>query len=361
LNDILDKCENKAKYPKSYQIYDIDYNLDNDFVEFDNISYAIDTPKNNDFVVFNTMNERCVDVSEGNVGTLRLMMLDENPNKIFLYADTSNEPSIQKRLSVFVYDPLLKEFVYQVENADIIDCSLVKQEDDVNYAADSYIDISTGIDCSLADYIDDQHKLFVLNTTEYPINASNIELDYDNKETYVTFNCNQVFNPEDVIKIRYYIDVSTESINGEIITIDKGQIINETAYRILDVSGINYDEENEVYNGWVYTINGLPNTNLLSNDNIHAYIMYAAQYPVKYTSKIIGRAYEFNEKIGLSNYSIIRDHFNFNSTQLFLNDYIDDTYGIEVNDYDYVNGEKYWLDFTSYALDTSVLEMYYYH
>ena len=358
LNDILDKCENKTKYPKSYQIYNIDYNLNNDFVEFDNISYAIDTPKNNDFVVFNTMNERCVDVSKGNNGALRLMMLDENPNKIFLYANTTRETSIRKKLSVFVYDPLLKEFVYQVENADIIDCTLVKQEDDVNYAADSYIDINVEVDCSLANYIDDCHKLFVLNTTEYPITTSNIELDYDNKETYITFNCDQVFNPEDVIKIRYYMDVSAESINGEI---NKGQIINETAYRILDVSGINYNNENKVYNGWVYTINGLPNTNLLNNDNVHAYIMYAAQYPVKYTTKIIGRAYEFNEKIGLNNYSILRDHFNFNSTQLFLNDYIDDTYGIEVNDYDYINGEKYWLDFTSYALDTSVLEMYYYH
>jgi hypothetical protein len=280
-------------------------------VEFDNISYAIDTPKNNDFVVFNTMNERCVDVSEGKDGILRLMMLDENPNKIFLYANTTRETSIRKKLSVFVYDPLLKEFVYQVENADIIDCALVKQEDDVNYAADSYIDINVGVDCSLANYIDDRHKLFVLNITEYPITTSNIELDYDNKETYITFNCDQVFNPEDVIKIRYYMDVSTESINGEI---NKGQIINETAYRILDVSGINYNNENKVYNGWVYTINGLPNTNLLNNDNVHAYIMYAAQYPVKYTTKIIGRAYEFNEKIGLNNYSILRDHFNFNST-----------------------------------------------
>lgn len=360
LNDILNKCENKAKYPKSYQIYNIDYNLDNDFVEFDNISYAIDTPKNNDFVVFNTMNERCVDISIRKDDTIRLMMLDENPNKIFLYADTSKEPSIQKRISIFVYDSLLKEFVYQVENADIIDCSLVNQENDINYAADSYIDISIDNISRdlLANYIDNQHKLFVLNTTEYPIDSSNIELDYDNKETYITFNCDQVFNPEDVIKIRYYMDVSTETIDREI---NKGQIINETAYRILDVSGINYDDKEEVYNGWVYTINGLPNTNLLNNDNVHACIMYAAQYPVKYTSKIIGRAYEFNEKIGLNNYSIIRDHFNFNSTQLFLNDYIDDTYGIEINDYDYINGEKYWLDFTSYdALDTS-LEMYYYH
>ena len=145
---------------------------------------------------------------------------------------------------------------------------MVNQENDINYEADSYIDISVNTDCSLAYYVNDQYKIFVLNTTEYPIDSSNIELDYDTRQTYVTFNCDQVFNPEDVIKIRYYMDVSTDVSNG--------QIINETAYRILDVSGINYDIKNEKYNGYVYTINGLPNTNLLNNKNIHAYIMYAA-------------------------------------------------------------------------------------
>jgi len=74
--------------------------LKNDYIEFDNISYAIDTPKNNNIVIFDTMNERCIDVSAIENG-LRLQMLDENPNKIFLYADTS---SIQQTVSVFVYD-----------------------------------------------------------------------------------------------------------------------------------------------------------------------------------------------------------------------------------------------------------------
>lgn len=349
LDELMSYCDDKAKYPKSYHIYDIDYNLDNDFVEFDNISYALDTPKNNDYVIFDTMNERCVDIIEGN-GLLSLMMLDENPDKIFLYADTS---IAEKKVSVFVYDPLLKEIVYKVENAYVIDSSKVDEDKDINYNADSYIDIMVDIDCSLANYVNDQYKIFVLNTTEYPIDSSNIELDYDNKETYITFNCDQVFNNEDVIKLRYYMDVSTNDQYGE--------IINETAYRIIDVSGINYNNEDEKYEGYVYTINGLPNTNLLDNENIHAYIMYAAQYPVKYTSKIIGRAYEFNDKIGLNNYSIIRDHFNFNSTQLFLNDYIDDTYGIEINDYDYINGENYWTDFNKFSADTSIMKMYYYH
>ena len=349
LDEIMSYCEGKAKYPKSYRIYDIDYNLDNDFVEFDNISYALDTPKNNDYVVFDNVNERCVDVVEGDSSLLRLMMLDENPDKIFLYANTS---IADKKVSIFVYDSLLKEIIYKVENVYVVDSSKASEDKDTNYNADSYIDIMTNVDCSLAKYVNDKYKIFVLNTTEYPIDSSNIELNYDNKETYVTFNGDQVFNIEDVIKFRYYMDVSSDY--------GVGQIINETTYRILDVSGINYNEEEEKYKGYVYTINGLPNTNLLENENVHTYVMYAAQYPVKYTSKIIGRAYEYNQNVGLNKYSIIRDHFNFNSTQLFLNDYIDDTYGIEINDYDYVNGEKYWLDFNEFSADTSIMEMYYY-
>ena len=34
--------------------------MERDYVEFDNISYAIDTPKINDTVIFDTLTERCV-------------------------------------------------------------------------------------------------------------------------------------------------------------------------------------------------------------------------------------------------------------------------------------------------------------
>jgi len=58
----------------------------------------------------------------------------------------------------------------------------------------------------------------------------------------------------------------------------------------------------------------LPNTHLLSDASVSAFIMYAAQYPVKYASKIVGNAYEFNQLVGYENYSILRDHFKFNTT-----------------------------------------------
>jgi len=133
------------------------------------------------------MTERCVGVKEGNYySSLRLNMLDENPDNMFLYVDTS---IAQKTVSVFVYDPILKEFIYKIENAIVIDSSKIDSNKDVNYNADSWIDIEVDIDCSLAKYANDQYKIFVLNTTEYPIDSSSCDiiLDYDNKETYITY------------------------------------------------------------------------------------------------------------------------------------------------------------------------------
>lgn len=130
------------------------------------------------------MNERCIDISK-NGDIVKLMMLDENPNKIFLYASTGE---ITKKISVFVYEPITKEFVYKVENYSVIDTSIVNNVD-INYNADSYIDIASTDDSNeLLNYVNDKYKIYVLNTTEYPINASTILLDYDKKKSYITLD-----------------------------------------------------------------------------------------------------------------------------------------------------------------------------
>lgn len=401
---LISHCDNEIEYPETYPIYEIDYNLEDDYVEFDNISYAIDTPKVNDTVIFTTLNERCVssDISIDETGKyyLQLNMLDENPNKIFLYAENS---SIQKQLSIFAYDAKRKNVITLSENLQIIDSSLVNQENDINYEADSYIlvDFKHSVNDSLngtkSHIIDlnnlintnvEKYKVFVLNTTEYPIipiskDASyyNVTFNKDKRLTVLRYDGDQVFNNEDVIKIRYYMNVSwpeeytverymhlagidtSKHLDKE--TILNKKIINETAYRIIDVSKYVIESEDENTPDYVYyeyTLDGLLNTNLLDSSCIDTYMMYAAQRPVRYSTKIMSNAYEFNQIIGLGNYSIIRDHFNFNSTRLFLNDYIDDTYSIEVEDYDYVNGEKYWVDFKSkYIGKYADLDLYYYH
>lgn len=372
LNEILSQCNNKINYPKSYHIFDIDYNLENDYVEFDNISYAIDTPKNNDIVIFDTLTERCVGASQ-NGEYVRLHMLDENPNKISLYDDVSlniEDVSIKKQLSIFAFNKLEKEIYTIGENLDIYDSSLINQTNDINFEADSFIDISTSLinANNINEYIENGYALYILNTTQYPLiigDNSNVKFDYENKKTIISFNGNQLFNVEDVVKIRYCMngDIYSQneySIENSSLDFASNHIINETAYRIINVSS-NINDENRENLIYEYTLNGLINTTLLNSSDVHTYIMYAAQHPVRYSTKILSDAYEFNDIIGFENYSILRDHFNFNSKHLFLNDYIDDTYGLEVNDYDYINGEKYWLDATKYIENVSVMNIYCYH
>ena len=352
---LLSECDTSIKYPKSYQIYDIDYDLERNYVEFDNISYAIDTPKNNDYVIFNTLNERCVDAKQmpATSKCIKLLMLDENPNKIGLYANVENDI---KKLSLFAYDNINKQIYTIAENLQILEAVSINQDVNTNYKSDSYIIVDSGnrssninIYNTLQSCFNNNYKVCVLNTTEYKIvsNSStpNVICDYNNYQSIISINGEQVFNNEDVVKIRYYMDVSTS----------ENKIINETAYRII---GIN---KNAVNNTYEYTLNGLPNGILLDSSNVNAYITYAASHPVRYVTNIIDNAYEYNEIIGFENYSIIRDHFNFNSNRLFLDDYIDDTYGIEVNDYDYVNGEKYWFDYRQYIGKAEDMNMYYYH
>ena len=112
-------------------------------------------------------------------------MLDENPNKIGLYADVStikipiiNTSSydiinVAKKVSVFVYNPLNKKIDYQLEDCQVIDYYKVNENKDVNFNADSYIDISIN-SCDLSNYVNDNYKIFVLNTTEYPFNSSSV-------------------------------------------------------------------------------------------------------------------------------------------------------------------------------------------
>lgn len=402
LTSVLKKCDKQILFPKSYHTYEIDYDLERDFVEFDNISYAIDTPKINDIVIFDTLTERCVGADDME-DCIRLHMLDENPNKISLYDVTylnnvdplaintsinveseSNEEfdtlsiktekeyeiKIPQKLSIFGYNPLRKKIYNIVENSYILNSSLVNQENDVNFESDSYIDIAPNDEYSVDDIIsnlnyciNNNYKLYVINTTEYPIKYNNefikdnIVCDYENRKTSIFFDSiDQVFNKEDVIKIRYYMN-TFNNFNEQSLP-----IINETAYRIIDVSVVEDSNKSlPELTTYEYVIDGLPNMTLLDSSNVNAYIMYAAQHPVRYSTKVTGNAYEFNDSIGLLNYSIIRDHFVFNSSRLFLNNYIDDTYGIEINDYDYVNGEKYWKNMLEYFDNVNDMNMYYYH
>ena len=347
---IIDVSKNTPEYPANYKIYDFEYNTEDNSVEFDNISYAIDTPKNNDYIVFENCSERCdhIEVNEDEDITI-IYMFDENPNQNNIY-------NIGASVSIAIYDKLHNKDVVCVGPYKVIGCNVVDSSIDTSYTADSYIIIAKNL-ISINEYFNNpRYTTYILNTTEYELSNLNTIVDFTNNSTTFTLDI-KAFNIEDVVKLRYY---------------DNNKIINETTYRITGITE-NIDPSTYLVNNYTFEINGLINTNVIQqyefNDETQQYeiidnskyktvITYAHEYPVHYFAQIIGNAVERTRNIGYDGWSIINTKFNYNSTKLFLDDYIDDTYSGYVYKYDPVNLKRMWLNLYSTIDNTADLYEY---
>ena len=347
---IIDVSKNTPEYPVNYKIYDFEYNTADNSVEFDNISYAIDTPKNNDYIVFENCSERCdhIEVNETDDTTI-IYMFDENPNQNNIY-------NIGVSVSIVIYDKLHNKDVVCVGPYKVIGCNEVNSSNDTNYTADSYIVVAKNL-ISINEYFNNpRYTAYILNTTEYELSNLNTTVDFTNNSTTFTLDI-KAFNIEDVVKLRYY---------------DNNKIINETTYRITSITE-NIDPSTYLVNNYTFEINGLINTNVIQqyvfNDETQQYeiidnskyktvITYAHEYPVHYFAQIIGNAVERNRNIGYDGWSIINTKFNYNSTKLFLDDYIDDTYSGYIYKYDPVNLKRMWLNLYNTIDNTADLYEY---
>jgi hypothetical protein len=232
--------KNTPEYPANYKIYDFEYNTEDNSVEFDNISYAIDTPKNNDYIVFENCSERCdhIEVNETEDTTI-IYMFDENPNQNNIY-------NIGVSVSIVIYDKLHNKDVVCVGPYKVIGCNVVNSYNDTNYTADSYIIIAKNL-ISINEYFNNpRYTAYILNTTEYELSNLNTIVDFTNNSTTFTLDI-KAFNIEDVVKLRYY---------------DNNKIINETTYRIIRITE-NIDPSTYLVNNYTFEINGLINTNVI--------------------------------------------------------------------------------------------------
>lgn len=347
---IIDVSKNTPEYPVNYKIYDFEYNTEDNSVEFDNISYAIDTPKNNDYIVFENCSERCdhIEVNETEDTTI-IYMFDENPNQSNIY-------NIGVSVSIVIYDKLHNKDVVCVGPYKVISCNVVDSSIDTNYTADSYIVVAKNL-ISISEYFNNpRYTAYILNTTEYELSNLNTIVDFTNNSTTFTLDI-KAFNIEDVVKLRYY---------------DNNKIINETTYRIINITE-NIDPSTYLVNNYTFEINGLINTNVIQqyefNDEVKQYeimdnskyktvITYAHEYPVHYFAQIIGNAVERNRNIGYDGWSITNTKFNYNSAKLFLDDYIDDTYSGYIYKYDPVNLKRMWLNLYNTIDNTADLYEY---
>ena len=101
-------------YPQTYRIYDIDPIVDSpNTIEYDNISYAIDTPKPGDFIIFNNFTEQVLNITKTN-DIYKFTLVDESPNRKILqnssHVGLCIYDCIQKDILVDIYPFEVKKF-----------------------------------------------------------------------------------------------------------------------------------------------------------------------------------------------------------------------------------------------------------
>ena len=154
--------------PKSYRIYDIQHDYTDNTILYDNISYAIDTPKNNDWLIISNLSEIITGI-DGN--RKKLKMLDENPGKMDVFTtDTS--------INIVVYDNLMHEDISTYGPYNVTYSYKVDASTDVNYEDDSYILLDTAVPSINIDNTG-RYTLYAINVTKYPVEYENIDNDYE--------------------------------------------------------------------------------------------------------------------------------------------------------------------------------------
>lgn len=356
-NQIESLLEESPKFPITYAIN----NLINDNLtctaKYDSITYAQDTPKNNDYFVFSNLTEICtgvddniyygssIDDAEADSFT-KINMLDENPNVQNLYIKDAS-------VRICIYDESLHTDVSISNVFEVVDFYKQDASTDINYSDDSFIKLA-GLDCGniITQYSENiknsQYKAYMINVSQYkPIQFEN---NYDLRTCDIYFDTSiNYFNISDLIKVTYYKDIIK----------DINTIVNQALYRIIDQRIDN--------NQYIITINGLLDEILLNNINNADFkkhqsvvdyftISYPYSVPVYYTTRVEGDANEYDFNLNYYYKKIITE-FKYNNTEMFISDYLDNTFSGYLYTFDLYNLQKHWVT-PLQLLDVDNLYMY---
>ena len=377
------------KYPINYRIYSAEHDVEGNIISYDNISYALDTPKANDYMIINNLTERVYNMtytSGSSSDTIHIDMMSNNPFKQNIYVKGG-------KVNICVYDDNLHKIVTKTDTP-------ISMSNIVNATNDGHVRI--GADGSFDLILDDTYKQdnmdFITklkslltdinkldnNINAYVINASSIDIDFDadiindyvNKTAFIPINIHtddhnkhtaddsysddselQNFPKDTMVKITAYI------ANDGIET-----VVNEAAYRVLDTSVVTFENELEPEATSVkcgYVINGNIDSNFLNNlynNNIYKKVngfydggtyKYLADdikfrmqplhtNAVQYVMRVVNDAKENIFTYGNRGFYAMNTTVEYNSRQLMFDEYFDDSYAAEIVHYDANELENIW-------------------
>ena len=381
-SELFSVIEPEPIFPIDYKIYDFEHDSSAHVISYDNISYALDTPKINDYMLMTNLTEQVYDITLKTGSTYRLNMKSSNMQKQNIYVK-------EGYVNLCVYDDNRKIILYKTDEP--IKCtstSAPTSSDMTNRLyGNGYIELNI-IDSSLKSYINEINSsvnninMYVINATELSIDTSTSEIinyidsstrmafiKLENEKTVDAAEKAEYFNKDTMIKISMFLNSS----EGKHID------ISETAYRIIDISTRTTDTTTET--GYVIDgnidfsyINKLHNTNLYKNGgfakNTNTYIYNPQDIsvvmkplntePVEYSLRVTNDALETVYVYGDYDYYSINTDVSYNSKQLMFNSYFDDSYSGYVMSYNPASLSEIWSIDSSTIYDSSTSDLYLY-
>ena len=357
-------------YPQTYRIYDIDPIVDSpNTIEYDNISYAIDTPKPGDFIIFNNFTEQVLNITKTN-DIYKFTLVDESPNRKILqnssHVGLCIYDCIQKDILVDIYPFEVKKF-YTFDSS-IVDSSYYRFDVNNSYIEvkktdkmlnkDTFDDIynksiesSVNSSINSSAFFTNSINAYIYTANEYVFDSSDdIILDTSNILSYIhTSNKKQYFMKNQVIKICY----ADETVIHNDYT-DKA-IDNETAYRIINV---NQNDDKT----FTYTINGLIDLDKFNNKLYHnnacrtmsdgGKLITKNPYKLKmcpahlraaqYILRVNGYGEEFTSRYNKG--VVQRTTVTYDPKSLLFDSYLDTTYSAQIFDYDPKLLQNIWIN-----------------
>ena len=359
--EVIRTLEETPLYPIEYKVYSASHNIENHTIAYDNITYALDTPKAEDYLTLTNMTEAAYRVTiNGNTATID--MKSGNPNKQNIYNKGG-------QVTLCVYDDNKREILLQSDVLDIsgtpIRPTTFRTADIIG--ADGQI-VITKIPSELNRYVqrindgNDTVNLYVINATVLTLSddiLDKVVIDTENRTTFIPIEQdNPVFYNDTMVKVcTIYVTTNSE-------TTDR---VTETAFRVIDYE---YNDELQT-NGYLIDgiidakfINGLYNRDayMKTSDNdvptvgtIKMYMKPLHIVPVEYNLRVNEDAVERSYLYGTSgDFYTMRTTVVYNPYQLMLDDYIDDTYSVSDSHFDHDVLKEMWSNPTTVFSDASL-------
>lgn len=262
-HEVNAKMDITPLFPKTYKIYSASHNTEENEIVYDNISYAIDTPKKDERIILTNMTEQVYDVlTEDN--TLRFRMKNGNPEKQNIFNEGGT-------VSICAWSENMKSVLSVVKDVNVISCEAPNHHrSDIIYP-DGYIivDKDTITSSEISEYIKKPSSdvtLYIIDTTEVDITDKCEDIITGEIKDVSTGTVTRLsfipveredadnFKPDTMIKMRVeYAD--------PLLNVSK-MLVNESAYRIMEITddirealGINYGEYGYVINGHINICN----------------------------------------------------------------------------------------------------------